>query len=237
MIYQIRFNNASYLPLLRIIGVYPTGSRCASMAVNLKRESSQRTFYESCINPDKIKFCTGGLYSSVPDCLLPNIFFVTSVMIYLVSLTYKCLQRGWMLFLLILCFVIVAPATAVAAPATTAVKPIEVQVSLGNEANELKFVPNNLEFVAGKMYKLVLNNPSPQKHYFTAKDFADAIWTQKVQAGKVEVKGPIHEMELLPEGVAEWVFVPMKKGNYTLRCPIPGHTEAGMTGTIAIAQQ
>lgn len=156
-------------------------------------------------------------------------------MINFASSAYKWLQRWSMLFLLILCFGIVAPAKAVAAAPTSLVTPTEVKVSLGNEANELKFFPNHLEFVAGKMYKLVLNNPSPQKHYFTAKDFADAVWTQKVQAGKVEVKGAIHEIELLPEGVAEWVFVPMKRGNYTLRCPIAGHTEAGMTGTIAIA--
>ena len=158
-------------------------------------------------------------------------------MIQFASFTYKWWQRGWMIFLLMLTLGIFAPPAAVAAPPTAPVKPIEVKVSLGNQANELKFLPNHLEFVTGKMYKLILDNPSPQKHYFTAKDFADGVWTQKVQAGKVEVKGAIHELELLPEGVAEWVFVPMKRGNYTLRCPIPGHTEAGMTGTIAIASQ
>ena len=63
--------------------------------------------------------------------------------------------------------------------------PIEITVSLGNAANELKFEPNRLEFAVGKRYNLKLNNPSSQKHYFTAKDFADAIWTQKVEAGKV----------------------------------------------------
>lgn len=115
--------------------------------------------------------------------------------------------------------------------------PTEVTVSLGNSANELKFFPNKLEFVAGQPYKLVLNNPSSQKHYFTAKDFADVSWTQKVQAGKVEVKGAIHELELLPGGQAEWVFVPMKPGTYELHCSIPGHTEAGMVGEIAIAAQ
>jgi uncharacterized cupredoxin-like copper-binding protein len=119
---------------------------------------------------------------------------------------------------------------AIAAPQVN-----EVKVSLGNSANELKFFPSSLEFVAGQRYKLVLDNPSPQKHYFTAKDFADGIWTQKVEAGKVEIKGAIHELELKPEGEAEWVFVPLKTGNYSLRCPIPGHTEAGMTGEIAIA--
>lgn len=147
------------------------------------------------------------------------------------SLLSRCC---WMLLTLILCLGIISPP---AIASTTSTPAIEVKVSLGNSANELKFVPNNLEFVAGKRYKLVLNNPSNQKHYFTAKDFADSIWTQKVQAGKVEVKGAIHEMELKPGAEAEWVFVPMKPGTYSLRCPIAGHTEAGMTGTIAIAPQ
>jgi uncharacterized cupredoxin-like copper-binding protein len=108
---------------------------------------------------------------------------------------------------------------------------------MGNSAILLKFFPNNLEFVAGQRYKLILDNPSPQKHYFTAKDFADISWTQKVEAGKVEIKGAIHELELKPGSQAEWVFVPMKSGKYSLRCPIAGHTEAGMTGVITVLAQ
>jgi uncharacterized cupredoxin-like copper-binding protein len=113
--------------------------------------------------------------------------------------------------------------------------PTEITVSLGNSANQLKFEPNHLELLAGKRYKLHLTNPSAQKHYFTAKDFADGIWTQKVEAGKVEIKGAIHEIELKPGGEAEWIFVPMKPGNYSLHCSIAGHTEAGMIGDIAIS--
>lgn len=109
-----------------------------------------------------------------------------------------------------------------------------IKVSLGNEQGQLIFTPNEFQFSAGKKYKLVLDNPSPQKHYFTSKDFADASWTQKVQAGKVEVKGAIHELELKPEGEAEWVFIPEKQGVYELYCSIPGHKEAGMKGTITI---
>ncbi|MFM2061106.1 MAG: hypothetical protein RLZZ507_776 [Cyanobacteriota bacterium] len=112
--------------------------------------------------------------------------------------------------------------------------PTEITVSLGNAAGELKFEPNFLEFPAGKRYKLVLTNPSPVKHYFTSKDFADGIWTQKVEAGNVEIKGAIHELELKPGAEAEWVFVPLKPGKYSLRCTIPGHSEAGMTGEIVI---
>lgn len=111
---------------------------------------------------------------------------------------------------------------------------IEITVSLSNTANELKFEPNYLELIPGKRYNLKLNNPSSQKHYFTAKDFADGIWTQKVEAGKVEIKGNIHELELKPGAEAEWVFVPIKAGKYALRCTIAGHTEAGMKGEIVI---
>jgi uncharacterized cupredoxin-like copper-binding protein len=112
---------------------------------------------------------------------------------------------------------------------------IVVSVELGNVAGELHFFPNTFEFKSGKRYKLLLSNPSPVKHYFTAKDFADSVWHQKVEAGNVEIKGAIQELELKPGAAAEWVFVPIKSGDYELRCVIPGHTEAGMTGKIMVS--
>ncbi|ESA38401.1 copper-binding protein [Leptolyngbya sp. Heron Island J] len=113
---------------------------------------------------------------------------------------------------------------------------IEIQqVHLGNNSGALVFEPDNLTFEAGKRYKLLLDNPSPVKHYFTAKDFADVIWTQKVEAGNVEVKGAIHELELKPGAEAEWVFVPQKPGTYELHCSIAGHAEAGMVGELTVA--
>lgn len=125
-----------------------------------------------------------------------------------------------------------ANALAAALPKTA----IEIPIHLGTEAGELKFVPDRLQFTAGQRYKLILDNPSPQKHYFTAKDFADGIWSQKVDAGNVEIKGAIHELELRPGAIAQWVFVPLRTGTYELRCSIPGHAEAGMRGTIAIVE-
>jgi uncharacterized cupredoxin-like copper-binding protein len=125
----------------------------------------------------------------------------------------------------------VLPALAVPLPVAI---PIELKISLGNTANELKFFPDRVQLVAGKKYKLLLSNPSPQKHYFTAREFASNSWTQKVDAGNVEIKGVIQELELRPSTNADWVLVPMKPGSYQLRCTIPGHAEAGMTGTIII---
>ncbi|MEM8718424.1 MAG: cupredoxin domain-containing protein [Cyanobacteria bacterium P01_G01_bin.39] len=110
----------------------------------------------------------------------------------------------------------------------------EIKVSLGNSSGELTFFPSNLQLETGKPYKLLLDNPSPSKHYFTSKDFADASWTKKVQAGKVEVKGAIHELELKPGAEAEWVITPMKAGTYELHCSIKGHASAGMVGEIMV---
>lgn len=145
---------------------------------------------------------------------------------------------GWSVAIAVvfsLSFGLLFPSSAIAAPTNLAKQPaMEVHVSLGTADNDLVFVPDHLEFQSGKRYKLVLDNPSPQKHYFTAKDFADVIWSQKVEAGKVEVKGAIHEVELKPGAIAEWVFVPVKAGTYELHCSIAGHTEAGMKGSITI---
>ena len=132
-------------------------------------------------------------------------------------------------FLLFLISILIGTSTALASQS-----PDEVEISLGNSTGELKFIPDHFELVTGTSYKLLLKNPSPSKHYFTAKDFADASWTRKVQAGKVEVKGAIHELELKPTAEAEWVLTPMKPGKYEFHCSIPGHTAAGMTGEITI---
>ncbi|MGG6238053.1 multicopper oxidase domain-containing protein [Nodosilinea sp. AN01ver1] len=119
-------------------------------------------------------------------------------------------------------------AIAAAAPADS------LTVHLGTADGGLRFEPSQLQFVVGQRYRLVLDNPSPEKHYFTAKDFADGIWTQKVQAAGVEVKGAVHELELKPGAIAEWVFVPERPGRYELHCAIAGHAEAGMVGQLDI---
>lgn len=109
-----------------------------------------------------------------------------------------------------------------------------VAVHLGMATGELRFDPDHLTFTAGQRYTLVLDNPSPEKHYFTAKDFADALWTQNVKAGNVEIKGAIHDLELKPGAVAAWTFIPQKPGTYDLHCSIAGHAEAGMVGQIVV---
>ena len=59
--------------------------------------------------------------------------------------------------------------------------PIEVSVQLGSKDGDLIFVPNDLTFETGKLYKLILTNPSKKKHYFTSLGLASRVYTRKVQ--------------------------------------------------------
>lgn len=119
--------------------------------------------------------------------------------------------------------------------------PIDIKVQLGDEKNALRFVPEKIELETGKLYRLILSNPSAEKHYFSSEGLSQAVFTRKVQvngaAGKVmaEVKGVIREIEVYPNAVTEWWFVPVKAGSLgDLKCTIPGHAEAGMVGHISI---
>ena len=85
-------------------------------------------------------------------------------------------------------------------------QPIEVTVDLGKPGQHA-FVPNSIKFETGKLYKLVLRNPSDDPHYFTSHGFSQLIYTRKVQVvqtrdGKpttlAEFKGAIREIEVYP---------------------------------------
>jgi uncharacterized cupredoxin-like copper-binding protein len=129
-------------------------------------------------------------------------------------------------------------------------EPVTVEVRLGTADGAHAFEPRELRFETGRLYKLVLRNPSRDPHYFTSDEFAARIFTRKVQVtargpdGRettlAEFKGAIREVEVYPGHSAEWWFVPVATGRVTdLRCGIvaaDGRTHAahGMTGTILI---
>jgi len=131
--------------------------------------------------------------------------------------------------------------SAQAAGDLTQQEPVEIKVALGNDKDALRFFPETISLETGKLYRLILSNPSPQKHYFSSDGMAQAVFTRKVQVngtnGKAiaEVKGQVREIEVYPGGTAEWWFVPVKAGKFNdLKCTIPGHDEGGMVGSITI---
>ena len=119
--------------------------------------------------------------------------------------------------------------------------PIELKVEVGTKDNALRFVPDHLRFERGTYYKLVIHNPSPQAHYFTAEALATRAFTRKVEVMNpngdtlVEVHGSIHDLELQPGATAAWYFYPMTNGeDLPLYCHKEGHHEGGMVGTVTI---
>ena len=143
---------------------------------------------------------------------------------------------------------LIGSAAADAAGDLSRQEPIEITVDLG-KPGQPAFAPNKLRFETGKLYKLVLRNPSNDPHYFTSHGFTQLIYTRKVQVvqsrdGKTmplaEFKGAIREIEVYPGQTAEWWFVPIAVGRVTdLRCGIVAadgrsHAEHGMVGEIVI---
>src|SRR5436189_155881 len=56
-------------------------------------------------------------------------------------------------------------------------QPIEVTVDLGKPGQHV-FEPRQLKFDTGKLYKLVIRNPSNEAHYFTSHNFTQMIFTR-----------------------------------------------------------
>ena len=145
--------------------------------------------------------------------------------------------------------VILFPATTMAGGNLAKQEPIEVRLDLGKDGTgNHRYYPDKLTFETGKLYKLVIHNPSNSKHYFTSLGFAGKVYTRKVQVmddlGKGakaigEIKGAIREVEVYPGGTTEWFFVPVATGTVEMRCGIKdkdgkSHAESGMHGSITI---
>jgi len=128
-------------------------------------------------------------------------------------------------------------------------KPIEVIVQLSTKSGELAITPSNLMLQTGKLYRLVINNPSSSTHYLSVPRFGSAVRTAKidVQGGVVNRTGfqlvarsgatlsrKVKEIELRPGGMAQWTFTPVQTGRYKMGCGVPAHAQAGMVSHILV---
>ena len=133
------------------------------------------------------------------------------------------------------------PALSLAEEPATVPQGIEVKVSVGTKDGKYTITPNDLTFERGKYYKMVINNPSSEDHYFTSDAFATHVFTRKVevmdQSGKTiaEVHGAVNDLEIKAGATVAWYFYPMTRGDRMyLFCHKEGHEMKGMTGRINI---
>ncbi len=108
--------------------------------------------------------------------------------------------------------------------------------SISISLTEYAFSPATLVLREGVPYQLSIMNQGMMKHYFVAEDFFKAIATRKVQSNTDgEIKAPYFTaIEVFPGRSLDLYFIPVKSGEYGLRCTIEGHAERGMIGRIRI---
>ena len=111
--------------------------------------------------------------------------------------------------------------TDAAPPATTGEQetPAGAGTELTNDADPgggLKFEKDALEAPAGKV-TITMNNPSDLPH-----------------AIEIEGNGIEEEGETVDKGGKSVVTAELKPGEYEFYCPVPGHEEGGMKGTLTV---
>jgi plastocyanin len=114
------------------------------------------------------------------------------------------------------------PAAPIQAPAQAvpAAQTAEVKVA----ATDLKFTPPTIQAKVGQPLKIVLENKGAIEHDITFPTIKADKPASSLKA--VAKTGQTASVE----------FTPTAKGSYEYICTIPGHKEAGMKGTINVAE-
>jgi uncharacterized cupredoxin-like copper-binding protein len=110
-----------------------------------------------------------------------------------------------------------------------------VQVTMNEGDGKMMYVPDRLEIKRGEQIKFVLRNNGALDH-----EFILASTAENVKHAEEMKKNPEMEHDdpnakrLTPKKTTEIVWKFTKAGQFEYGCLIPGHREAGMTGTIVV---
>lgn len=108
-------------------------------------------------------------------------------------------------------------AGAVAAPAAIAAPRVSSVVTIAASKSGLKYNTKALRAKAGRI-ELVFNNPSMLRH------------NVRLEIGEKEFGGT----KTIAHGTTK-TFVTLKAGVYHFYCSVPGHEDAGMSGTLTVS--
>jgi uncharacterized cupredoxin-like copper-binding protein len=106
---------------------------------------------------------------------------------------------------------------------------------------DMSFTPARLQVKAGQTIRFVIRNPSPADHDFTLGDGATQAAHRSEMAKMAEAGQPMHHhhdgnaisVPAGKTGTLVWKFA--GPGQLEYDCNLPGHFEAGMTGTLTVA--
>ncbi len=110
-----------------------------------------------------------------------------------------------------------------------------VQVTMGESDGKMLFVPARLEVRKGDQIKFVLRNNGELDHEFVLASTADNLKHAEAMKQHPDMA---HEepngRQLAAKKTGEMVWKFTRAGEFEYACLIPGHREAGMTGTIVV---
>ncbi len=103
--------------------------------------------------------------------------------------------------------------------------PISIFATFGTRQGELVIAPREHRLAAGRLYKLVITNPSYLVH------FVEVPFVRGAPHGPDYA---VQEIILRPGQSTAMVFMTDKKGSFALDCALPGHRKAGMTSSVIV---
>jgi uncharacterized cupredoxin-like copper-binding protein len=103
-------------------------------------------------------------------------------------------------------------------------EPIQVVLQFGTETKNFALTPKTLRLEKGKLYKLVIVNPSKTAHVVSAHEFGAAIDSISL----------MHGVPLKQGEKQAWYFVADQAGTYDIMCAHKAHADAGMMGKIIV---
>jgi len=115
-------------------------------------------------------------------------------------------------------------------------KPAQViMVTMREGDGKMLFIPDRIELKAGQQVRFILRNNGLLEH-----EFVLATTEENLTHAEVMKKNPDMEHDepngrrLAPKKAADLVWRFTKAGQFEFGCLVPGHREAGMTGTIIV---
>lgn len=110
---------------------------------------------------------------------------------------------------------------------------IEVRMAEGD--GKMLFVPDRLEIRKGEQVRFVLRNDGALEHEFVLASTADNLAHAEAMKKAPEMAhDEPNAKRLAPGKTGEIVWRFTRAGRFEYGCLIPGHREAGMTGTVVV---
>ena len=110
-----------------------------------------------------------------------------------------------------------------------------IQVTMNEGDGKMMFIPDRVEIKRGEQIKFMLRNNGALDHEFILANTAENVKHAEEMKKNPEMEhDDPNATRLAPKKTGEIIWRFTKPGQFEYGCLIPGHREAGMTGTVIV---